>query len=419
VGAAVRPARRLRRLGAASFAAVLLTLAAASPTGAGVPAVREDASDRATYDPYFSQQWALTAIGAPWAWTRSVGEGVRVGIVDTGVDLHHEDLAGKVVASAACIGARSAAACGGSAQDDDGHGTLVAGIIAADTANGRGVAGVAPGALLVVAKALDAEGSGTVVNVASAIRWVVDHGARVVNLSLQADGAALSGPPGEVLVDAVEYAWRHGAIPVIAAGNTAPSVFGARGYGGLDAVIVGATGRSGELAWYSGSLAGARWAVVAPGGDARGPAGTASCAAALAVDCIVSTGWFPGRANAYAVDEGTSMAAAAVSGVLALLLARGLSPAAAVDRLLATADPSPCGAGCAGAVDAARAVGAAAVGPGAAGAAVVGPATARLAAVPRAPAAGWRLAAGVGVLVALAGLCLRGAAARSRPSRRS
>jgi subtilisin family serine protease len=95
---------------------------------------------------------------------------------------------------------------------------------------------------------------------------------------------------------------------------------------------------------------------VAPGGDARGPGGTASCAGALASGCIVSTGWFRGHANAYAVDEGTSMAAPEVAGVLALLLAEGLGPAAAVARLIGTADPVACGPGCSGAADAGRAV---------------------------------------------------------------
>jgi subtilisin family serine protease len=390
----------------------------AAPAASAAPALRESPADHATYDPYFAQQWALAAIGAPDAWVRSTGTGVKVGVVDTGVDLTHEDLAGKVVASAACLDVPASGACGGSAQDDDGHGTSVAAIIGADTGNGKGIAGVAPGALLVVAKALDAHGSGTVADVAAAVRWVVGQGARVVNLSLEADGTMLSAAPGQSLADAVEYAWRHGAIPVLAAGNAAPSVFGARGYAGLDAIVVGATGRAGGLAWYSGALAGAKWAVVAPGGDGRAAAGTPSCAGGLAAACIVSAGWFPGRANAYAVDEGTSMAAAAVSGVLALLLAQGLPPEAAVARLLATTDTVACGAGCAGAVDAAHAVGAR-DGPRPLGAAAA--ASARLTPRSRGRAAKWPVvAAGAIVAVAVfAGVRLRGGGARSRLFRRS
>ncbi|HZQ56807.1 MAG TPA: S8 family serine peptidase [Acidimicrobiales bacterium] len=405
---------RVGRRAAAAALAVLSVAVWAFPAAA-VP-VREDPRDRATYDPYFAEQWALGALGAPAAWARSVGRDVKVGVVDTGVDLAHEDLAGKVVAATGCLGLAPSQPCSGSAQDDAGHGTSVAGIIAADTANGKGIAAVAPGALLVVAKALDAHGSGTVGDVAAAIHWVVDHGARVVNLSLEADGTTLSTPPGQSLADAVEYAWHRGAVPVVAAGNAVPSVFGARGYAGLDAVIVGATGRSGALAWYSGPVAGAKWAVVAPGGDERGPAGTPSCAGALATGCVVSAGWFRGGTNAYAVDEGTSMAAAEVSGVLALLLAQGLTPAAAVERLLATADAAPCGAGCVGAVDAARAVGVPTGPRPIAAAALAAP---RVAPRPHRAAPLWPAVVVALIAVGAAAWGVRAVAARSRPSRRS
>ncbi len=351
---------RMRRLGwrapAITLAAMCAVIGAAAGVGAQ-PLTAEHPADPSTYDPYFAEQWALPAMHVPAAWLRSTGVGVRVGVVDTGVDLAHEDLAGKVVASTSCLGAADvAAACHGSGQDDEGHGTHVAGIVAADTFNGKGVASVAPGALLVVAKSLDGTGGGTVADVNAGIEWAVDHGARIVNLSLEADGTDVTVTPGQSMADGVEYAWRHGAIPVVASGNATPSLFGPTGYSGIDAVVVGATGRAGEPAWYSGPLTGAKWGVMAPGGDARGPEGTASCAGPLAAGCIVSTGWFAGRSNAYADDEGTSMAAPEVSGVLALLLAEGLTPQAAIDRLLATADPLPCGSGCAGAADAAAAV---------------------------------------------------------------
>ena len=121
--------------------AVSLTLAiVCSAAAAGVHPV-EDPADHATYDPFFGEQWALRAIHAPQAWAVSTGAGVRIGVVDTGVDLGHEDLAAKVVASVGCIGANSVeAACQGTAQDDEGHGTHVSGLAAAVTANGKGVA---------------------------------------------------------------------------------------------------------------------------------------------------------------------------------------------------------------------------------------------------------------------------------------
>jgi serine protease len=347
--------RARRRLPAVVLMAVAVGALTMGRVGAQ-PAITENPADPVTYDPYFAEQWALQALRVPAAWSRSTGAGVRVGVVDTGVDLAHEDLVGKVVASTSCIGADVDTACQGTGQDDEGHGTHVAGIIAADTFNGKGVASVAPGALLVVAKALDGSGSGALEDVNAGIKWVVDHGARIVNLSVEADGTQLSVTPGQSMAEGVEYAWRHGAIPVVAAGNATPSLFGPTGYAGVDAVVVGATGRSGEPAWYSSPLTGAKWGIVAPGGDARSPAGTASCAGPLADACIVSTGWFAGHTNAYADDEGTSMAAPEVSGVLALLLAQGLSPQAAIARLMATTVPVACGPGCAGAADAAAAV---------------------------------------------------------------
>lgn len=312
-------------------------------------------------DPYFPEQWGLARINAPSAWTRSTGAGVKIGVVDTGIDLTHEDLATKVAASVNCIGARDLTqACTGSAQDDQGHGTHVAGIAAAVTGNDRGVAGVAPDAKLVIVKALGASGSGSLNDVNAGIKWAVDNGARVINLSLESDGREVMTAPGQSLTEGVDYAFKHNAIVVVAAGNATPSLFGSGGYANVNAVIVGATGRQDEVAWYSSSLAGAKWALVAPGGDARGPDGRASCAGVLAADCVVSTGWFSGKTNQYADDEGTSMATPHVAGAIALVMAQspGLTASAAVDRVLATVDRVPCGDGCRGRLNAAAAVGA-------------------------------------------------------------
>src|SRR5258707_8633418 len=118
-------------------------------------------TDFASNGPLFAQQWGLAQIGVSSAWNYSTGNGVKVGIVDTGVDLNHEDLAGQVLMSTNCIGANAdPSKCSGNGQDDNGHGTHVAGIIAALKDNGKGGAGVAPNAKLIVAKALDATGAG-------------------------------------------------------------------------------------------------------------------------------------------------------------------------------------------------------------------------------------------------------------------
>lgn len=322
---------------------------------------------RASNDPGFGRQWGLTQIGAPNAWGRATGAGVKVGIVDTGIDLAHEDLAGAVVASTACLNTDgSPAQCGGSAQDDDGHGTHVAGIVGARKDNGTGVAGVAPGAQLVVARALvhyedalgeGAEGSTTDIN--AAIKWVVDRGARVVNLSLGPEFVR-ANIFGSGLTDGVNYAWSKGAVPVLAAGNTNYFGLGSSNYGNVNALVVGATGPNGEVSRYSSSLGNAKWGLVAPGGNAG------DCEEpAQAPDCVLSTFWEAGQSNRYAFLQGTSMAAPHVSGALADVFQAnpGFSAQQAVDRILGTLAKTSCGTSCKGRLDVANAVGAGATPP--------------------------------------------------------
>jgi subtilisin family serine protease len=288
-------------------------------------------------------QWGLLQVGAPAAWTTSTGAGITVGLVDSGVEATHEDLVGKVVGGADCVGSKGneAACTPGGTSDTLGHGTHVAGIVAALTNNGIGVASVAPGAQILSVQAVGADGSGTDAEVGAGIRWVVDHGASVVNLSLGAEGTRVAFGPG--FSSAVEYAWSHGAIPVVAAGNSAQSP----NYGSLHMVVVAGTTPGGQLASYSNHVDGAQWGVAAPGGAADGNP----------FDDIVSTY----KGNSYAAIAGTSMATAHVSGALALLRAKGYTRDDAVPRLLTTAVPC---AGCgSGRVDAAAAVGAGAAPP--------------------------------------------------------
>src|SRR5918996_4120767 len=242
----------------------------------------------ASRDASFAKQWGLAKIGAPEAWTYSTGQGVRVGIVDTGVDLNHEDLAGRVVESTSCVGAAGdPAKCNGSAQDDQGHGTHVAGIIAATKDNDVGVAGVAPNAELVVAKALSAAGAGTEEDINASIKWVVDHGAKVVNLSLGDPNFVFTSLLGTSMREGIDYAWSHGAVAVLAAGNTNLLGLGSSNYGDLNAIVVGATGPSDEMASYSSPLGNAKWAIVAPGGAGSGKPESD----------IYSTFWASGKTN--------------------------------------------------------------------------------------------------------------------------
>ncbi|HTJ76937.1 MAG TPA: S8 family serine peptidase [Acidimicrobiales bacterium] len=335
--------RRHHRRPVALAAAVGLLIAAASPAGA-------------SNDKYFDQQWNLTQIGAPAAWQQSTGKGVVIGVVDTGVDAGHPDLAGKIDAMADCVGGTCKE---GTARDGEGHGTAVAGIAAARTDNGDGIAGVAPDAHLVVARALGDRGTGDTEDINKAIAWVVDHGARVVNLSLGDPELAIVSRLGTPLRPGIEYAWSRGAIPVLAAGNyDGLSGSGSANYGDLDAVVVGATAKSGTVAGYSTSLGNAKWGLVAPGGSGDGPGAD-----------VIS----PMPGGRYAWVAGTSMATPHVAGALALLLAQGLDPSAAVKRLLATLDRTSCGSGCQGRLNVAAAVApaapAAAVGPAATAAA--------------------------------------------------
>ena len=137
----------------------------------------------------------------------------------------------------------------------------------AATGNGRGVAGVAPDTRIVVARVLGPNGEGRAEDVNLGIRWVVDHGARVVNLSLGDPNFVLNSVQGTPLRSAIDYAWSKGAVPVLASGNYGAGGLGSQNYGNLNAIVVGATDRSGAVAGYSSPVGNAKWGIVAPGGS--------------------------------------------------------------------------------------------------------------------------------------------------------
>lgn len=153
-------------------------------------------------------QYGMSLMRVPPYWARSQGEGVRVGIIDTGCDLDHPEFAGRIVASQDSTGK-------GTADDGHGHGTHVAGIVAA-ARDGRGVVGAAPKADLVIAKVLADDGSGTDDQVAAGVRWCVQQGCDIINMSL-------GGPtPDESLYQAIKAAVAAGVVVVCAAGNSGP-----------------------------------------------------------------------------------------------------------------------------------------------------------------------------------------------------
>jgi subtilisin family serine protease len=299
---------------------ICMSLGFAAPASA-VPATPNDGG--------FHLQWNLRMIGAPEAWQMATGAGITIAIVDSGVDLGHEDLKDQVIGHVTCVGsAGDVAKCVDGGQDDNGHGTHVAGIAAAVTNNGRGVAGVAPDAKILDVKVLQqscdtingCDASGTPDDIAAGIKYAADHGAAVINLSLGNASQSVFGPAFQ---DALNYAFDKGAIPVIAAGNSYVLPSG----GAVNAIVVGALNNHGNAASYSNSIGDAQWALMAPGGEADTEAGCNSDPVG-----VLST-----YLTAYACLAGTSMAAPHVSGAAAVLRSMGFSKQDTIARLLSTA----------------------------------------------------------------------------------
>jgi len=322
----VRPPSPRHVLRRALLGAALASAVVALPAGADSGDLANDAG----------LQWNLDRIRAEEAWATSTGEGTTIAVVDSGVALEHEDLAGQLVPGVACRDTGGdPARCAGAPTDDDGHGTHVAGVAAAATGNGLGIAGTAPDARILPVKVLfracdTCRSTGEADDVSAAVRWAADQGATVINLSL---GSTTSAVFGEGFADAVRYAWDRGSIPVVAAGNDYVLT---ADLGSAPAVVVSATDRDDLAPDYSNGVGDARWAVSAPGGD--GSDTPESCSQEGQPRGILSTYWSAeDPTGSYACLSGTSMAAPHVSGALAILRSAGLTPEGAVQRLLDTA----------------------------------------------------------------------------------
>ncbi|MCS6889588.1 MAG: S8 family peptidase, partial [Chloroflexus sp.] len=245
----------------------------------------ERAIMRTPNDPLLSQQWALGTMAAYNAWDITTGGPIVVAVIDTGVDAGHPDLSGRVLGGFNTITGNT------NTNDDNGHGTAVAGLIAAAGDNGTGIAGICWGCQILPVKACLSNGRCRDSSVISAIRWAADNGARIINLSL---GGALSSP---ALQDAVRYATERGVLIVAASGNeraegNAPNYPAAY----PETIAVGATGYSDEVTSFSNT--GDYLDLVAPGVD------------------ITTT--LPG--NGYATATGTSFASPFVAGAAALVM---------------------------------------------------------------------------------------------------
>jgi serine protease len=230
-------------------------------------------------------------------------------------------------------------------NDRNGHGTDVAGTIAEATNNGRYLTGLAYGVRIMPVRVLDSEGNGEASTIAKGVRFAVNHGARVINLSLEfPTGIGASDIPE--LISALRYATRHGVVVVAAAGNEAhaAAAYPARA---PNVIAVGASTEHGCLASYSNY--GTGLTLVAPGGgpDATLP-GDPNCHPEAPpgqdVFQVTFTGSSPRKFGIPGGYEGTSMATPHVAAVAALVIASGVlgrhpAPAQVAARLTATARP--------------------------------------------------------------------------------
>jgi len=261
-------------------------------------------------DPDYPQQWNFRSINVEQAWDSTHGEGVTVAVIDTGITPVKDLGQTKIVKGYNFVDNSR------DTSDDSGHGTHIAGTIAQSTNNGYGVAGIAHGAALMPLKVLGASGSGTVVDIAEAIRYAADQGADVINMSLGGMGDSA------VLSQAIDYAHSKGVVMVAAAGNAGENAaaYPAR-YGHV--IAVSATDATDTKAPYSNYGAGVN--IAAPGGS-LGEAQTGG----ILQDTIVPD---KGTSELRSL-QGTSMATAHVTGVAALVLSSGIDDPDEVAQVL-------------------------------------------------------------------------------------
>jgi thermitase len=276
-------------------------------------------------DSRFGELWGFdngndADIDAPEGWDAAglgafpAAGGVRIGIVDTGIDQAHPDLSGQTVACAqsrGLLGVFAGTIAVGQCADDNDHGTHVAGTIAAKANNGTGVAGVAFNADLVICKALGGPlGTGSTADVANCINWVASQGARVISMSL-------GGGDSTTLRNAVLAAWSNGngALVVAAAGNDGDATLN---YPAAYAEVVSVAATDSADARASFSNANSDVEIAAPGVD------------------VLSTI----RGGGYDSFSGSSMATPHVAGVAGVLrqLFPSDSAAAIRSRLTSTVD---------------------------------------------------------------------------------
>lgn len=255
-------------------------------------------------DQYWSQQWGTVKTATSTAWETTTGSSsVVIAELDTGVDFAHPDLQGAFVAGYDFVNRDTNPA------DDNGHGTNVAGVLAARANNSIGIAGQCWKCSIMPVKVLSASGSGSYSDVASGLTWAADHGARIVNMSL--GGASSSS----TLANAVSYAANKGVLIVAAAGNAGTSSLN---YPAAYEPTIAVAGSDAKDARYSWSSYGSWVEVAAPGCDYTTKLG-----------------------GGYGSVCGTSFASPMTAGIAGLLASAnpGASSATLRNALLSTADP--------------------------------------------------------------------------------
>ena len=303
-----------------------------------LPAVAAGAERFVPDDPLAAKQWYLGQIHAFDFWPDAlpVLAPVRVAVIDSGLDLDHPEFAGRVALAQSFVG--------GDASDHEGHGTFVAGIIAASVDNGLGIAGIAFPAQLLVAKVVRADGTIAPEAEAKAIRWAADNGARVINLSL----GGLRNPRdlkqdtySAAEQDAVSYAYAKGAVVVAAVGNGDQAPRSPWDFASYPAALphvigVSALAEDGSVPAFSNSD---RFYndLAAPG---VGIVSTLPRSLTAARPSCLDQGYSICGSPEFRLAEGTSYAAAEVSAAAALLIAMrpSLSPAQVTWLLERSAD---------------------------------------------------------------------------------
>ncbi len=273
-------------------------------------------------DSHYEKQWNLIASNLEAAWDqKKYSDSVTVAVLDTGLIPRHIDLKDNILNGANFIGSENDGdpvdyeIVNNDVSDKNSeisHGTHVSGIIGALTDNSRGVAGVSWGINIIPVKVLDKTAEGSYFDIAQGIYYAVDRGADIINMSLGGVNSTT------YLKNAVQYAVNKGVIIVSATGNTGGDVLYPAAY--PETISVGSINRNYDLADYSNY--GSEVDLVAPG-----------------TEIYSTTGYYQDNSfyQNYRNMSGTSMAAAHVSGIAALLLESGVNPQNVRERLTSKA----------------------------------------------------------------------------------